>query len=341
MLKKILFCLLVIPLLLTSCKNDLDIIGEWKEVAIVYGLLDPGEEVNYVRVQKAFLGEGNAMIMAQQHDSIYYGEEVTVVLERRRNGQLLSTIIMERDTTTDKDPGTFTTQGHVVYKTSEKIFTDSDYSLIVHNEKSGYTATAHTAIVDSLQFMNPSTGFGSVSWYSTAGNYLNYDVRWMTGKDAKVFELLIKFYFGERTIGGLQADTGIVEWRFPRIKANNLNGNETMNISIPGLNFYNLLISRLDPPHQDTVRAADRLEFIITTGGDAFSTYLDVIGVNPGIAQVTPNYTNINNGLGVFSSRLSQSISKEMNSISIDQLACGTTTRHLRFLMNSQMICPP
>ena len=72
---------LVLGLLISSCDNSLDILDEYKETPIVYGLLNKNDTVHYVRIQKGFLGEGNALLMAQYADSIYYDtSEVDVTI---------------------------------------------------------------------------------------------------------------------------------------------------------------------------------------------------------------------------------------------------------------------
>lgn len=341
MSKKILYILLVSPFIYTSCNNDLEVIGEWKETAIVYGLLNPGDSVNYVRVEKAFLGEGNALLMAQHSDSIYYGSNVSVVLERRKNGQVLSTLVMERDSTIPKEPGTFANDGHVVYKTSQKIFSDSDYSLIVHNEQNGYTATAHTPIVDSLTFVNPTPSplVQTVSWVDNNGP-TPIDVRWITGADSKVFELAIRFYYAERKLADLTADTNVIELRYPKIKTINSSAGQNLNITVTGDEFFNFLKTKLGAPPADYYRVAHKVEFILNSGAEEFSIYLDVIGASPGISQTAGVYTNINNGLGIFSSRTTQNMTKGLNSLTKDYLACNQDLKFLRFLKSNQQVCP-
>lgn len=340
MLKKILF-ILFLPVILTSCENDLEVVGEWKEVAIVYGLLDPGDSVNYVRVEKAFLGEGNALIMAQQHDSIYYGDNLSVVLERRKNGQLLSTIIMEPDTTIPKDPGMFAQEGHTVYKTNQNIFSDSDYSLIVHNEQSGYNATSLTPIVDNITFSNPSPSplVQTVSWVDNNGP-TPIPVKWVTGNDAKVFELVIRFIYAQRKISDLTADTNFIEMRLPKVKVNNTVAGQNLGITVTGDEFFNFLKTKLGAPPADYYRVAHEIDFVITSGAEEFSTYLDVINASPGISQTTPVYSNISNGFGVFSSRTAQTLTKGLNSLTKDYLACNEDLKFLKFLKSNQQICP-
>jgi len=41
-------------LLLSACSTDLDVIGDYKETMIVYGLLDQAQDTQYVKINKAF-----------------------------------------------------------------------------------------------------------------------------------------------------------------------------------------------------------------------------------------------------------------------------------------------
>ena len=80
---KKLFCILLVYLLI-SCDNSLDINDEWRDIPVIYGILDPGtnepnlelgiNENHYVRVQKSFLGPQSANNYVNIYDSIYYNE---------------------------------------------------------------------------------------------------------------------------------------------------------------------------------------------------------------------------------------------------------------------------
>jgi len=72
LLKRWHFIFLLPVLFINSCKTDFDIIAPYKETTVVYGLLDPDTSVQYIKINKAFLGEGDALVMAQQMDSTNY-----------------------------------------------------------------------------------------------------------------------------------------------------------------------------------------------------------------------------------------------------------------------------
>ena len=92
------FLLLSAVVFINSCKTDFDTIAPYKEVMVVYGLLNPNETTQYIRISKAYLGEGNALVMAQQGDSINYADVLTVTMDRVLNGNTISSTTLTRDT---------------------------------------------------------------------------------------------------------------------------------------------------------------------------------------------------------------------------------------------------
>jgi hypothetical protein len=65
----------------SSCESDFKLTGEYEEKPLIYGLLDPLDNPNaggaghLFRIQKAFLGEESAFVMALEPDSSYFRYE--------------------------------------------------------------------------------------------------------------------------------------------------------------------------------------------------------------------------------------------------------------------------
>ena len=74
-MKKITFIFLLTSLLFTSCESDFDINADWEEVTVVFGLLDQSQEKQFIRINKAFLGNESAYLMAQEADSLNFNPE--------------------------------------------------------------------------------------------------------------------------------------------------------------------------------------------------------------------------------------------------------------------------
>src|SRR6185436_11919047 len=95
---------------LSSCSTEVDLLEEYKPITVVYCLLNTQDGTQYIKVNKAFLGEGNALVMAQQSDSINYQPgSIDVTLEKINpaTGQVLQTITCDTTTQIPKDGGTF------------------------------------------------------------------------------------------------------------------------------------------------------------------------------------------------------------------------------------------
>src|SRR6185503_4661650 len=113
-----------ITILFNSCKNDLNILAPYKESASVYALLNPQEKRQYIRINKIFLGEGDAYVMAQVTDSVNYKQGVlTVALERYLYGNPVQTTvgnptktkIILNDTVIQIKPGPFSQSQRLWY----------------------------------------------------------------------------------------------------------------------------------------------------------------------------------------------------------------------------------
>ena len=70
-MKKILIAL-VAAISFSACSTEIEVNAEWKDVTVVFGLLDVSDTIQYIKISKAFLGEEDAFVMAQEPDSLYY-----------------------------------------------------------------------------------------------------------------------------------------------------------------------------------------------------------------------------------------------------------------------------
>jgi hypothetical protein len=68
---------------ISSCKNELELNAPYKEIPTIYAVLNPQDPTQTIRINKVFLGEGDANVMAKVHDSVNYKPgELTVTLEK-------------------------------------------------------------------------------------------------------------------------------------------------------------------------------------------------------------------------------------------------------------------
>ncbi len=133
-MKKINYLAITLLVVISACSTDLSVIGEYKETMVIYGLLDQSQPKQYIKINKAFLGEGSALAYAQIKDSAQYVNSLNVVLKRIKNGVELSSYTLSPDNTISKAPGTFYApdQQNAIYSLTTPSGTlnpDSDYQL--------------------------------------------------------------------------------------------------------------------------------------------------------------------------------------------------------------------
>ena len=58
--------------MLSSCSEKVELVGNFEETAVVYGLLDQADTLHYIKITRAFIGPGNALEIAQIADSSYF-----------------------------------------------------------------------------------------------------------------------------------------------------------------------------------------------------------------------------------------------------------------------------
>ncbi|TND04822.1 MAG: hypothetical protein FD123_3759 [Bacteroidetes bacterium] len=339
-MKKFVLAALVIPaLLLTTCKTDIDLLDDWKETAVVYGLLDqsvykPGSALppkQFIRIQKAYLGEGNALEMAQVYDSINYINSLNVNIEEWNNGNLLNTYVLQPDTTIIKDAGLFAYPNMVLYATLPTDTLDnptSTYKLVIRNSETGNEITAQTLLVGNFNITAPS---GSTVNITKLNASYKVTVGWNSATYGRVYQPAMRIFYNEVDINNVSSSR-LLEMQLGTEKSNGLYGGEPMDVSLEPGDFYRFLNNNIASNANILYRTFDHIEFIVYAGGDDLSTYIDVNAPSTSIVQEKPIYTNINNGLGLFSSRYSVIRAPySVTPTTLDTLAYNANTCHLRF----------
>ncbi|HKK87932.1 MAG TPA: hypothetical protein VJ917_03720, partial [Saprospiraceae bacterium] len=83
-MKRFLLLSILISVVFTGCDNDIDLTADYKTIPVMYAFIDPDADSNFIRVEKAFLGEGNALELAGNPDSIFF-DDITVTITRADN----------------------------------------------------------------------------------------------------------------------------------------------------------------------------------------------------------------------------------------------------------------
>lgn len=315
----------------SSCNNDLELVAEWKEIPVVYGFLSPTDTAQYFRVEKAFIDESKApSVIAQIPDSLYFSNiSVELVLDASGQRYALERVDGNLEGYPRK-PGFFANQPNYLYKIRTdqlSLQTDKLYRLEVRDENGRVITSAQTPVVGTyvMQASNPQQEI-----------FFRYDRSLTFGwnsleKSAYFYDLTLRINVTEFTDNDpLSARQRVLEWPVER---SFLRGSSQPRVQVPGLGFYLFLSQALESDPRLS-RKFESIDIVVDAGAQSLYEYLSVGQANSGItgAEFVPSYSNVDNGLGLFSSR-SRLVAKDfsINLTTFDSLQNGIYTKDLNF----------
>jgi hypothetical protein len=294
------FLLIILAvMLLTRCSNDVDLYADYKEITIVYGLMDVSDDTTFIKITKAFTGPGNALIMAHDPDSSNYPFKLDAKLTGKKNGTELEPIVLDTITIYNKQEGdsVFYFPKQLMYYTAEPLDVNAVYTLTINTGKNEVSAVS--PLIGNLTVRYP---------YNTIDFMNDHAVKWSSVKNGKRYEVSAVFHYRE-FLPGTYEDT--LDLSFPletifssSVKvADNIEGGQDLELMYTGESFFNELTARLEVV-TGIERWAGNVDIIVTAGSEVLHYYIEINHALAGsLIQEVPNYTNIENGIGIFASR--------------------------------------
>lgn len=295
--KTVLFLVCIFTLVLSSCDNELELAADYEEKMVVYGLLDHTKDTQFVKINKTFLGSGSALDYAQEPDSFIY-EDIRATLTNLSNNQL----ILLEEFQAPKKEGIFSSKKNIVYITDQPIVGGQKYRLDVLNNKSGESVNATTSVINDVSLLEPVTHvalrtFGNTFStqriaFSVPNNVFRYEAKMLfnyieypKANPTDTIRKTIEFSLGVRL--RTEAENGRVVYLFD------------------GERFYNK-VKEVVSVDASLEREIAEFDFIVHVAPEELQLFIEANGPLDGISQVRPEYTNVENGYGVFSSSFSK-----------------------------------
>lgn len=326
-----------------SCEDDFNLYADYDDLSVVYGLLDPNVELHQIKVTRLFQGEDDANVLAQDRELSEYGpEDITVeILEIKPN--LIDTSrrwTLDRETITDKDTGVFYGPNQTIYEFSATLKPDHTY-MFQATKTDGEKVTAITPLIDrgNAPIFNPQQ---IQLWSNLSGMPLmgleevneKIDILLLSAINAKVYDLEIEFSWRDELVDGSLSEIQSISFPVGLTRLNNVPEDETdkeeFAIRMIPTDFYSE-IGRLVPEVADSPGVIRRIpeekpvKFRLRLGGEALDTYMLVNEPSNTINEDKPAYTNIENGIGVFSTRMLETTTVFLSKKSMDELTQGLT----------------
>lgn len=315
---------------LNSCNTEFSLNGDYEIQPIVFGLLDHTKDVHIIKITKAYLGDGDNLVYAQNPDSNYFQSVAGTVTEfingdaTGRSWSLTDSII-----TTKSTDGAFYAPEQKVYVFYESnLDSTATYELKLDLNNGAHEVTGSTELISKfrvssqLYFPNFTIPFAP-NTVSEDDDYSTWKFNVDEGNNGKRYNYKYSIrwteYYQDNTQASFSAtrEEGDIFQEKPGSP-----GLQTANFS--GLDFYNW-VGQVVPVDPKVVnRKLDGLDLRVSVAHYEFSQYLDVGAPVTGIAQVQPEFTNLTGSRGLFSSRIVLDVpGLKLNPSSLEHLCTG------------------
>ena len=306
----LLFCLPFVALLF-SCSTKVDLYADYKMVPIIYGLLDASADTNFIKITRAFYVEGDANEFALNPDSSNYPGKLDVRLVEYCNGDSIREIIFDTITIHNKEQGIFYAPSQKLYYTTEllpKNGTTNKYSYKLKVAFPDHLLTTKADLVGNEGFGMQSLAVNFSKEYFDA---IPREFLFHPAINADFYEVNMTFTFKEQRTPDGDSVPRTMQWYIGRLDENDLAHNMDYNCYVFHYRpeaFYAKLTEFIGG--DTAIVGLQRfisdypVEVIITAGGDELGQYLHNNNPLLGFTQGDNEFSLIDGGYGVFSSRM-------------------------------------
>lgn len=351
-----------------SCSTKVDLNAPYKSTTVLYGLLDPSADTQWVKINKTFLGEGNALDFAKVRDSSEYRWEefdsiyvdaVDELGRTLRNGAgvaLYHVKLQEKEVSNKEIAGVFYAPEQTVYFFPTPTPLNSNYYYkITVDFKSRPDVEGMTNVVASedLLFQTPSANStGTILMASVNGNSVIYKddalIKWTHINNVASYDVTLYFHYSDIMLNG-DIVSHTIAYNIGKPSIDNLSPGNSVKLNFSGEAFFAYLgnVIKQDPNvlkrqigffDGTKTRCFD---LSIAAANDELQTFISVNSPATGIIQERPVYSNVSNAIGVFASRatsklqdivlVGEGINGVLQTGNLEALVNGVYTSQLNF----------
>lgn len=282
---------------LASCEVEFSPNAQWKNIPVVYCVLDQDDDTSWVRVERCYLSDDGAMLYGSNPDSINYREgEISVAIlayegDRQRDSIPFAYTLRQRDS------GAFAGGMQPVYfcETRGRLKENYDYFLNVRTADGKLLASSSPVrLIKQTEeaLITAPTGNYGFSFYS---NGSNCKIAWNNLANARIYQPVVRFYYG------VEGETRYVDLNCQRY-APPYNSQKS-EIFYPLSRFLTDLRTLLQQDTASRKEYLKRVDIYLTCCTEDLNAYLSTAAQGSNVEQSHETYTNIKGGLGVFAAR--------------------------------------
>jgi hypothetical protein len=315
-------------LFIAGCSEKFKVAAPYKNITVIYAMLDQADTPHYVRIQKAFLDESkSAVTMAQTPDSSFYSALNVRIARIDYQGRMRDTIHLDRvDLNHEgypKQTGTFFNAPNYAYKFTQVLDGRYIYRIYATNPATGETDSADAPVIEDrdpsifyvdkldtntiragLDFTNVSKNVEIFSLYYTPAAY-NFSFEGQSGP-AYFAQLVIGFNWWDSSITTHQKTQRHYDYNAGFLPCSGASAQA--DYVIKDIQLYSALATAMANTPANTVRLLDRCDLTMYLGTlDYYQYYQTSLTQGTGLtgSEIEPIATNVKgaNALGLYTSK--------------------------------------
>lgn len=307
--------------LFASCSTDVNLYADYKDIPVIYGLLDATQDTNYVRINRAFSGSNDHPINANEvaliADSCNYPGKLNARI--CRYGKTASSFaeytfedFLTLDTMTihNKQEGTFYSPNQLVYyvvsdqSNQNRAFfktntSSKSYKYRLEIFKDNDTITSETSLVGGENFAI----LNNLVVFSSEPSDKSRKMSFKPADNAEMYDVRMEFNYQEKR--GSQLTNQKVSWSYGSKGVDEyLFEDGFYYVNYLENTLFNLLATKIGTDTVNVERYFGDFVISVAAGGGELYNYIQINSTGGNLSQTIPDYTNVYGGYGVFSSRV-------------------------------------
>lgn len=317
-MKKILYAIFAIAALaISSCSNKVDLYCYDGDTTIVYAMLDSNADTNFFKITHSFVGDVSQLSHDYQANNYNYDEiDVTFsgVFDGNTQPQTFTLDTISKWIPYDENSQFYSGCRQTYYYTTQKLLEGKEYTLNVLRKEDNVNVIAKTLTINSFNFKKPfpnqilqfkDVKKGTVEWRVP-------DITTFFHSTAAYFEVAGYFHYKELMPGSTDTAYRSIYWPFGSDTEENLLTTQNNDIYY-SMNYtpealFTILSNNQYLNENSPIgvqRFFGKFEIKISAIGEELYNYYLVTNSTSAIQDV-PNYSNVENGIGIVSSRISK-----------------------------------
>ncbi|OFY56129.1 MAG: hypothetical protein A2X22_03905 [Bacteroidetes bacterium GWF2_49_14] len=324
--------LIVISGFLTSCEDDIEVIKEGPTIPVVYGLLNPNDTVNYIRLTRTFIGKESVAELAGKPENLFYQDVIMTLDINSPEGYPMKSFPFEKVILENRIEGLFVSEPNITYQLKGSIssFLNDKYQVrlsVILNQENKLVSAQQTYRTPP-QIINPKPSIQSylslyysdplrIEWQDIYG-YSRYEVLMRLNFSTRLQDSIV---YSKVDVGSVQLSNATRPDQIDQTLSHFINGDDLLRqIGLKIINDSNVIN-----------RSLIGIDIMIACTTEEFLEYEETNQIASD--RLGKPVSNIVNGMGVFALRtITSQTGYLLDPISMDSLVKGQYTKHLRFV---------